>query len=140
MISTCNKANKNKIISVSENKRTFRILNNSLLTINQVLVDGCYIKTGIKCDYLFEVINPRKDIEKVYYVELKGSDVEHAVNQLKTTLSYCHNQHVNFVRECHIVGSKFPKAGTASQVLKKKFLGETQVFLHINTKIHEVTV
>ena len=130
----------NKIIPVSENGRTFRIKNNSSYTVNKVKVDGCYIKTqtGIKCDYLFEII--KINIDKVFYVELKGSDIQHAVAQLASTLSHCFPLHNSALRECHIVGSKFPKAGTDSQVLKKKFLKETKVQLYINTKIHEKVI
>ena len=51
MISVCNKTTANKIVVVSENKRKFIIKNNSLYTINEVKVDGCYIKVGLKCDF-----------------------------------------------------------------------------------------
>jgi hypothetical protein len=95
MISRCNNASTNKIVVVSENKRTFRIKNNSLFLINAVTVDPCYISEGLRCDYLFEIINiePDEVINKVLYVELKGSDVEHAVDQLEATINFCRSIH-----------------------------------------------
>ena len=81
MIEDCNSTNKNKIVSVSENKRTFRINNKSLFTINKVEVDGCYISEGRKCDFLFEIIE--NDVKEVFYVELKGKHIEDAVEPLQ---------------------------------------------------------
>ena len=144
MISSCNSTTTNRIISVSENKRTFRIKNNSTFTINEVEVDGCYKTTGAKCDYLFEVIeniNSVQTVTVVFYVELKGSDINHAIEQLEATIKYCLNEHKNVnKKECYIVASKFPSAGTSSQVLKKKFLKRNKMQLFIHTKVKEVTV
>ena len=146
MISSCNTTTTNKIISVSENKRTFRVKNDSLFTINEVEVDGCYKTTGAKCDYLFEIIskdteNNLETITIVFYVELKGSDVSHAIEQLEATIQYCIPEHKNINRkECYIVASKFPSSGPKSQVLKKKIFKKNKIKLIISTKIKEVTV
>ena len=140
MIFSCNTTTTNKIISVSENRRTFRIKNDSVFTINEVEVDGCYKTTGAKCDYLFEII-AQNIVTIVFYVELKGSDINHAIEQLEATIQYCLTEHkgVN-KKECYIVASKFPSAGTSSQVLKKKFLKKNKIQLFITTRIKEVIV
>ena len=119
MISSCNTASRNRIVSVTENKRTFIVNNNSQYIVNKVQVDGCYKTSGLKCDNLFEIINGQ--IENIFYVELKGSDISHAVRQLKAKIDYCRRIHSGIQKECHIVASKFPKSGTGSQVIKKKF-------------------
>ena len=146
MISSCNTTTNNKIISVSENRRTFKVKNDSSFTINEVEVDGCYKTTGAKCDYLFEVISKdtKTNIETVsivFYVELKGSDINHAIEQLESTIQHCLTEHkkVN-KKECYIVASKVPSSGPKSQVLKKKFLKKNKIQLFIDTKIKEVTV
>jgi len=140
MISQCNTTTNNKIISVSENKRKFTVKNNSNFTINKVEVDGCYKTTGAKSDYLFEVIS-QNTVTLVFYVELKGSDINHAIAQLEATIQYCLTEHRNVnKKECYIVASKFPSAGTSSQVLKKKFLKNNKIQLFIDTKIKEVIV
>ena len=146
MISSCNTTTTNKIISVSENKRTFRVKNDSVFTINEVEVDGCYKTTGAKCDYLFEVISKdtKTNVETVtivFYVELKGSDINHAIEQLEATIQHCLSEHKSVnKKECYIVASKFPSAGTSSQILKKKFLKKHKIQLFIDTKIKEVIV
>jgi hypothetical protein len=139
MITKCNKLTSNSIISVAENNRNFRIINASLFSVNEVAVDGCYITFGLRCDYLFEIIN-NEIIEKIFYVELKGSDIHHAILQLEETLLNCTTIHNNIKKECYIIASKFPKAGTASQVMKKKFLTKNRIQLFIDTKVKEVKI
>ncbi len=134
MISRCNEERTDKIISVNEKKRKFIIKNNSELIINQVKVDGCYITEGVRCDYLFETI------DKVFYVELKGKDIEHGVEQLKATMAYCKTEHKNSSKECHIVASRVPKASTQLQGMKVKFKKSTTVQLFVSTNQKEIVV
>ena len=138
MIEDCNSSNKNKIVFVSENKRTFRINNKSLFTINKVEVDGCYISEGRKCDFLFEIIED--DVKEVFYVELKGKHIEDAVEQLESTLKVCLELHKTIPRSCYIVASRVPKASTSTQKYKKEFKRKNGVLLYIDTRQKEVTV
>jgi len=138
MIKKCNEVSKNKIVTASENRRTFIINNKSRLTINKVTVDGCYISKGVKCDYLFEIID--NEIKNVFYVELKGKDIEHALDQLETTLKHCISIHKKFDRSCYIVASRVPKTTTSTQKQKKEFKRKNGVMLYIDTKQKEVFV
>lgn len=133
MISECNEESKYKIVKVCENKSTFTIINKSLFTINKVKVDGCYIKEGKKCDYLFEIID--KEIEEVFYVELKGKDISKAIEQLEHTLRKCLALHQNKTKSCYIVASRVPKASTYTQKLKKSFHRVNRVVLVIGTTL-----
>ncbi len=140
MIERCNKNNRDKIISVVENKRTFRIKNNSSFDINKVKVDGCYILEGTKCDYLFEIIN-NKIIEQVFYVELKGSNITHAIEQLESTILHCNIIHNSIkYKKCYIVASRYPSSGQSSQILKTKFKKKNNIQLFFDSKIKEVTL
>jgi len=139
MITRCNTLNINKIVSVSENKRVFKIVNNTANNINKVQVDGCFIIDGAKCDWLFE-ITQNDMISNVFYVELKGSDIPHAIEQLEATIQHCKPLHNKYKKESYIVASKFPKSGTSSQVLKKKFLSKNKIQLFIDTNVKEVRV
>ncbi|NQY53648.1 MAG: hypothetical protein HRT42_08725 [Campylobacteraceae bacterium] len=134
MIKPCNEYNQNKIIVAEENKKKFVIKNNSQLFVNKVQVDGCYIKTGIRCDFLFEIFN-NLELSEVYYVELKGTHIEHGIEQLEATINHCKGIHSGIKRNCALVISKYPKASTSSQILKKKFLTKTSVQLKIESKI-----
>jgi len=138
MIETCNSANKNKIVSISENRRTFRINNKSLFTINKVEVDGCYISEGRKCDFLFEIIED--ELKEVFYVELKGKHIEDAIEQLEATLKVCLELHKSVPRSCYIVASRVPKTSTSTQKYKKEFKRKNAVLLYIDTKQKELTI
>ena len=144
MISICNSCNENAIVSVSENRRTFRIKNDSTFEVNKVEVDGCYKTEGLRCDYLFEIIENRKNnrtIKKIFYVELKGSDITHAIHQLEATIVDCSSIHNNIeTQECYIIASKFPSSGASSQLLKKKFYKKNKIQLFIATKIKEIVI
>jgi len=138
MIDNCNSASQNKIVSVSENKRKFMVNNKSLFTINKVTVDDCYITSGLKCDFLFEVID--EELKEVFYVELKGSDISHGIQQLEATVKHCLSIHKTVPRSCFIVASRVPKASTSTQKSKKEFKRKNSVMLYIDTKQKEVTV
>lgn len=91
-------------------------------------VDGNIIKVGNKCDYL---ILARQDISdknnekwKSIFVELKGTDVVHALEQLDATLDnelFIHSS----INEIHarIVAKSFPanNANTDFEKAKRKF-------------------
>jgi len=139
MITKCNTLNTNKIVSVSENKRVFKILNNTTKSINKVQVDGCFIIDDAKCDWLFEIAQ-KDTILSVFYVKLKGSDISHAIEQLEATIQQCKPLHNRYKKESYIVASRFPKAGPSSQVLKKKFLSKNKIQLFIGTNKKEVSV
>lgn len=73
-----------KYAVVSEKKKYYRIQNQSLKTIANWRVDGCLIKNETACDYLFLIGNEKE--EAVYWVELKGSDIEYAAMQILNTI------------------------------------------------------
>jgi len=137
MISNCNEISKNKIISISENNMKFVIKNKSNFKINKVFVDSCYIKSGLKCDYLFEIIHIRV-VNRVLYVELKGKNIEHAIKQLQETINHCKTIHINIHKESYIIASKIPRASVASQILKKRFKAKNNIQLFIDTKYKEI--
>ncbi len=145
MISGCNTLSNNKLIPVEENRRKFILNNTSRFYINKVLVDNCYITSGLCSDYLFEIFDtslpiPVSSPKYVYYVELKGCNIEHAFKQLETVVISCKGIHSLSEKTCYIVASKVPKAGPGSQVLKKKFFRKHQILLDISTNITKVTI
>ena len=137
MIDKCNELTNNSEVVVRENKREFRIKNKSRkYNINKVKVDGCFIKDRRRCDYLFEILQGTK-IEKVFYVELKGKDLSHAIEQLEATIEYCRDIHCKYSKEAYIVTSKVPD-GPESQNLKKKFKDRNGFLLKIKANSIEV--
>jgi len=129
----CSKDIKKKIIAVSENTRKFEIRNDNSRSVNKVRVDGCLIDDNReRCDYLFEID------KLVIYVELKGSDIQKAYNQLIATIGYCKRRHDKIVKECYIVASRVPRAGTDIQTLKKKMASTHKIQLFVKTQKAEV--
>jgi len=91
-----------------ENNREFRIKSQSGSVICKIKIDDCLIDdmNKLKCDYLFKVCN----INKFVLVELKGTDIIHAVNQIIATLDYL-KQFLNFANvEAFIISSAVPSA------------------------------
>ena len=70
-------------------------------------IDNCVFKQedGIKCDYLFEVESKKQ----LFYVELKGSDIIKAINQIYETLKQTRSVYPGWVYEARVVaGGKVP--------------------------------
>lgn len=73
-----------KIITSSENKKTHKLYNDNLNEIYQFKVDGDIVTDdSIRCDYIVE--NATNKI--LYIIELKGSDLKHAVEQIEATIN-----------------------------------------------------
>ena len=79
----CTKCTDNKVINAEENKRVFSVQNKSRKLVCKIEIDGCVIKKGIKCDYLFVI--PLD--EKAFFVELKGQDLLKAIKQLDSSIT-----------------------------------------------------
>jgi len=136
MIKKCNNVINDKNIVVKENGREFRIKNSSNIEINRVKVDGCFIKSGNRCDYLFEVLSK----SRVLYIELKGKDIQHALEQIDATIKHCKDIHKNFIKECYIVASRVPKETTKTQMLKRKFKSSLGTIPNISTNKKEIII
>jgi hypothetical protein len=131
----------NKIITAEEHKRKLTINNPSEKVIRKIKVDGCLlIKSGKRCDYMFEIDNPASEIGNVIYLELKGCDIEKAYEQLIATIEIFKSKHQKIKKECHIVASRVPKAGTKAQQLKVKMKKSTQAELIISTDKAFITI
>jgi hypothetical protein len=106
-----------------ENGREFRLNLGAGQKACRVKIDGCLIKDHkkIKCDFLFKVC----PINKYHLVELKGTDVDHAVAQIVNTFDVINKQikdnPLNFTG--HIISSSIPRAAEQKfRTLKEKVL------------------
>jgi hypothetical protein len=117
----CEKIRDDSSIVISDpgsknNRSKFRLNNLQKASISVIRVDGCAIKTGIRCDYLLGLPSKQE-----IYIELKGSDIKHAVEQLARSIEMlsCHNELGG--KLCFVASTKCPINSTEIQVLKKKF-------------------
>ncbi|MDJ0647704.1 MAG: hypothetical protein QNJ60_03270 [Xenococcaceae cyanobacterium MO_188.B19] len=103
------------------NRSKFRLDNQKKLQIRVIQVDDCVIKQGMRCDYL--VITPSTnqfpDGQEIY-IELKGSDVRHAVEQIAISMQKL-TDNMSLSKLCFIASTRCLINSTEIQNIKKKF-------------------
>lgn len=103
-------------IKFQEKNSIIHFLNPDRLTYKRVQVDGCALKDGLKCDNLL----CSQDEYEERYVELKGADVIHAIDQLRTSIEKLGEFTDN--RHAYVVCTKvYPMYKTKIQLAKKEF-------------------
>lgn len=80
--SACVTSTTDSIIKFEENRTSLRFLNPEHRGYKRVQVDGCAIKQGLKCDNLL----CQEDETEERFVELKGTDIPHGLEQLRATI------------------------------------------------------
>ena len=71
-----------KKIVLKENRSTITFENPRTLEVEKIKVDGCAIKNSIKCDFMLIPENLPE-----HYIELKGKDIKHALQQITETIN-----------------------------------------------------
>lgn len=114
----CQIYNSDPKITLKEKKSKITFLNPDRDEILVIKVDGCVIKDDgvLKCDY---AIVPCDQIE--IYVELKGSDISHAVKQLESTIKLLSENPKEIKKYCFIVSTRYPQQTTKTQILQIQF-------------------
>lgn len=98
----CSICNNNRVFSVSENKCSFKLINNNSKLVCKIKVDNCYIMEGKQCDYLFLDCDDRK----AYFIELKGCMLIDAVKQITNSIKSLISEIPNFTIFGRIVPTK----------------------------------
>lgn len=81
-VSLCDERHSIVVSQDSGTSRKHRAVNSSGCRVSQYKIDGGVVRdTSIRCDFL--VMNDDK--QDAYLIELKGSDIEHALAQLEET-------------------------------------------------------
>jgi hypothetical protein len=111
----------NKLIPLEENKSKFVIENPNQFKVCVVQVDGCAIKEGRRCDYL--VIPDEQDIKKTLeiYIELKGSKILDAIEQLEATIKQLSDHPAKQEKVCIIISTRCPLSTPEIQKFKLRF-------------------
>jgi hypothetical protein len=95
---------KRKICIAYENGKKYQLNNVSGTTIRKVKSDKCLVqnKDEKRCDFLMD----SDDLKRVFFIELKGSDLNKAVNQIFSTILYLKSEFMNYRIDARIVGSR----------------------------------
>lgn len=116
-------------IKFEENKRVIVFENPRHCVFMRVQVDGCAIKEGLRCDNLLI----SEDESSEYFVELKGTDIAHALQQLSVSIERLGQNSSD--RHCYIVSTnQAPAFNTMVQRAKQKFLKEYKSELLLKEK------
>jgi len=82
--------------AASENKKRFSIETKNSFNYCRIKVDACLISdTHIKCDYAFL----KCDSWHFMFVELKGTDIEHAFEQICETIEYFKSYQITMTKK-----------------------------------------
>jgi hypothetical protein len=114
----CEKYKCDKKIVLRANKSKITFLNPNQDQILKIEVDGCAISDNetLRCDY---ALIPSDEVE--IYVELKGSDIDHAVEQIKSTIRLLSDNPQKIKKLCFVVSTRVPKQTTTIQQLQSQF-------------------
>lgn len=132
---TCVTSVSHSQIKFEENKRTIYFLNPSRKVYQCVQVDGCAITKGIRCDKMLTSTDEHSE----YYVELKGTDVGHAISQLQTSIETLGEY--NEDRHAYVVSTNVvPALSTLLQRAQKVFRDRYNAELRVKEKVLEVAL
>jgi hypothetical protein len=93
-----------RIALTGKKTSTLYLLNPMQRKVEQIEVDNCAITEGCRCDWLVRLddATSREEI----YVELKGSDILHAVDQLEATIKRLSVNAKHFPKRCLVASSR----------------------------------
>ncbi|NEO65551.1 MAG: hypothetical protein F6J98_36230 [Moorea sp. SIO4G2] len=115
----CEEYKDDEKIVLKENKSKITFENSKRDKILVIKVDGCAIADNEtkRCDYALVCSNVE------IYVELKGSKILHAVEQIESTIRLLSDNPQKIDKRCFVVFTRFglPKLRTNIQNIKSKF-------------------
>lgn len=111
----CKITNNNKIVIFEENRSKLIIENLDEENSTKIIVDGCQITEGIRCDFLYLI----KGFE--IFIELKGQDLEHALEQIKNTIIKLSVDPKKGKKKSFVICTRSPLNSATIQNLQVKF-------------------
>jgi len=105
--------NNHKKIKIHEAKSsTIYIENSNSEEYYLIKYDSCIVQNQEGADYLISKV----DLTSVCIIELKGSDVNKAFQQISTTTTNLKTHHFKIQKSAIIVNTAWPKASTSLQI------------------------
>lgn len=121
------------IIVFKENNRIIRFGNSQRMQYKKVHVDGGAVMVGVRCDYMLT----SDDEHEEHFIELKGTDVKHAIEQLHATIATLGE--FTDKRHSYVVSSnQAPALKTIVQKAKIEFKKKYKSTLDVKEKLIEV--
>ena len=130
-ISECRIMSQRKIFFFHEERSSLWLHNVHEVETLRIKIDDCEIRgnESIRCDFM--LVTPDAEI----YIELKGGDVNHAVEQIRTTLRRMSREFRKTTRKAYIICSSAPKTSSKNQKREASFKKEENCDLIIRASL-----
>jgi hypothetical protein len=128
----------NRVIVFREKNKRIAFENAQAVTVREVHLDNEALPPdfGPRCDGV--LVCPAEVPNHEHYVELKGSDVGHAVEQLRNSLQKLSRDVARQPKSCYVISSRVPRAGTDIQRFQRQFHRQYVSMLYVRSR--EMTV
>ncbi len=113
----CRQKRRDQKIVLKEKRSKIVFENPQRLEIEVIQVDECAIRDGKRCDHLVLRQNPQEE----YFIELKGSDIQKAFDQLARSIKLLSTSPPEGRRECIVVTRRVPRLVPRIQKAQKRF-------------------
>jgi hypothetical protein len=126
----CEIESSQKIFVFTEQRSTLRLINKNQVKSIRIEVDGCAITSGLRCDFMHIANNTEM------YIELKGTDIAHAVKQIEETICKLGKDLIQN-KICFIICARSPLVSTEIQALQWKLRKSHNAKLIIKSSPYE---
>jgi len=130
----CIENTNNKIVVCEENGKRVVFNNPNRKQIVKTKIDGCKVDNEKICDYLVTYLSVEN------FIELKGSKVEEAFEQLKNCILKFGDEQSYETRNSYVISSRSPLTTAEIQNYKVKFKSKFNSSLIVKNKYYEITV
>ena len=95
---------KRKTCIAYENGKKYELINTSNYKIRKVKVDNCLNQTEKqrRCDYLMD----SEEKKRVIFIELKGGDLNSAIEQIYSTITFLKDEYISYRKDARIIGGR----------------------------------
>lgn len=131
----CFEPTRDSKIKVEENGKKVIISNDTKEKYTKLKIDGCLLKQKTASDWAIS-----KEEFGDLVIELKGCDVDHAVDQIKASIVFLETNNLrNGKLACLIVCSRYPRVDTKIQRAQMEIASKYKAPLHVSTQNREYT-
>jgi hypothetical protein len=128
----CEVRTKDPRIVCEEKASKITFLNELRQETRRIRVDNCVITEGLRCDFL---VISATGVE--HFVELKGRDIDHAIEQLEASINAISPRKSRLLRYCFIISSRCPLLTPKIQEFKAQFRKKFNAVLIIKNRSYE---
>ncbi len=122
-------------IVLREKRSRICFLNPRRARVRKIVIDGCVIQDGLRCDHLLIDAVPVE-----HFVELKGSNVRHALDQLEATIKQVSADAEAAVKRAYVLSARCPLASPDVQAHQRRFKSVYNAALIIRRSGFEVAI